>query len=638
MENPKNKIAEQLKESSNVLVTVSTDPSVDQLAAAIGLTLILNRLGKHATAVFSGKVPSTIEFLQPGETIEKNTDSLRDFIIALDKSKADKLRYKVEDKVVKIFITPYRTSIGQKDLEFSQGDFNVDIIIGLGVRIRDDLDQAITAHGRILHDATVVSINTSNASNLGSINWADEQASSLCEMVVALADMLKTGLLDSQISTSLLTGIVAETDRFSNAKTTSTTMAASAKLMSAGANQQLVATKLQEPEKPEEHDKKSPKKDNSPDSDDGDNSADGALHIDHEELPEPDVEQIDIDEHGNLHLPDKTPQTDNTPQVEPENRHLLVDSHVDSDKNLGMPDYESSPTEPVDQQDEDLPSLDSRMTANTQPEDLDPATDPLSSTKSSTPILSHDSGPAKIEDDITSDVQPSQTQANEPSSSSTDPTLSEIEESVDSPHSDQLTSQPGTESQLGAVPPDIEQARNAVQSVVAQTPPETPLEPIQALNAQPVNLDLGHDVIDDTASPVAQVPPGDLQIDPSTGNIQPMNQPGPSPISIPPVAAQSTPQEPLFASNVDLPPSVPPMTGLTPNFRASTFPPSNVNNNVSPTPMTNYSNPLQPASTFSIPPAPPINNLPPPPPVPPPMMPPPPPNNSTNGTIPNIPR
>ena len=31
--------------------------------------------------------------------------SLRDFIVALDKSKADKLRYKVEDKFVKIFIT-----------------------------------------------------------------------------------------------------------------------------------------------------------------------------------------------------------------------------------------------------------------------------------------------------------------------------------------------------------------------------------------------------------------------------------------------------------------------------------------------------------------------------------------------------
>ena len=98
---PKNQVAEELKKANNVLVTVSNNPSVDQLSAAIGLTLALNKLEKHATAVYSGATPSTIEFLQPEKTIEKNTDSLRDFIIALDKAKADKLRYKVEDKFVK---------------------------------------------------------------------------------------------------------------------------------------------------------------------------------------------------------------------------------------------------------------------------------------------------------------------------------------------------------------------------------------------------------------------------------------------------------------------------------------------------------------------------------------------------------
>lgn len=128
MDNQRVQIIERLKQANNILVTVSNSPSVDQLAACIGLTLALNKAGKHATAVFSGNIPSTLEFLQPEKTIEKNTDSLQDFIIALDKSKADKLRYKVEDRVVKIFITPYRSSINQNDLEFSQGDFNVDAV------------------------------------------------------------------------------------------------------------------------------------------------------------------------------------------------------------------------------------------------------------------------------------------------------------------------------------------------------------------------------------------------------------------------------------------------------------------------------------------------------------------------------
>lgn len=244
MDSAKIQLVEKLQSATNILVTVSHNPSVDQLTACIGLTLLLNKFGKHATAVFSGKIPSTLEFLQPEQTLEKNTDSLRDFIIALDKSKADKLRYKVEDEMVRIFITPYRVSISDKDLEFSQGDFNVDVVIALGVSRQEDFDVAITAHGRILHDAVVSSISTTSGDDLGSINWFESDVSSLSEIVVGLAHALGGSLLDAQISTALLTGIVSETDRFSNEKTTPQTMNISAELMAAGANQQLVATKL----------------------------------------------------------------------------------------------------------------------------------------------------------------------------------------------------------------------------------------------------------------------------------------------------------------------------------------------------------------------------------------------------------
>jgi nanoRNase/pAp phosphatase (c-di-AMP/oligoRNAs hydrolase) len=250
MDSQKQQASERIKQANNILVTVSSSPSVDQLSACIGLTVALNKMGKHATAVFSGSIPSTIEFLQPEKTIEKNTDSLRDFIIALDKSKADKLRYKVEDKVVKIFITPYKTSINEKDLEFSQGDFNVDAIVALGVHNQSELDQAITSHGRILHDATIITLNTKAGGELGSINWLDPAASSLSELAVQLIDTLDKKLIDTQIATALLTGIVAETDRFSNSKTSPQTMSISAELMADGANQQLVATKLEEPVAP----------------------------------------------------------------------------------------------------------------------------------------------------------------------------------------------------------------------------------------------------------------------------------------------------------------------------------------------------------------------------------------------------
>ena len=245
----KQKIIEKIKDSSNILVTVSRNPSVDELSAALGLTVLLNKMKKHATAVFSGAIPPAITFLDPEKTFEATVDSLRDFIIALDKEKADHLRYKVDGDVVKIFITPYRTTITSDDLEFSQGDYNVELVLGLGVKNQNDLDQALAAHGRILHDATVATLTVGEAaSELGSIDWREQNASSLSEMLVSLTDGLKgdKALLDEQIATAFLTGIVAATDRFSNNKTSSKVMTVAAQLMSAGANQQLIASKLEE--------------------------------------------------------------------------------------------------------------------------------------------------------------------------------------------------------------------------------------------------------------------------------------------------------------------------------------------------------------------------------------------------------
>ena len=245
--NTKQQITDRIKNATNILVTVSTNPTVDELSAALGLTLMLNKLDKHATAVFSGEVPPAISFLDPSKTFENTVDSLRDFIIALDKEKADRLRYRVEDDVVRIFITPYRTRITEEDLKFTHGDFNVELVLALGVENKEVLDNAIAAHGRILHDATVATINAQNkTSTLGSIDWQDTNASSLCEMLVSVGESLQAGLLDEQIATALLTGIVAATNRFSNEQTSPKSMTMAAQLMAAGANQQLIAAKLEE--------------------------------------------------------------------------------------------------------------------------------------------------------------------------------------------------------------------------------------------------------------------------------------------------------------------------------------------------------------------------------------------------------
>ncbi|NCU38558.1 hypothetical protein EOL96_05900, partial [Candidatus Saccharibacteria bacterium] len=71
--NPQKQIVDELRDVESILITVNTNPTVDELSAALGLTLLLNKMNKHATAVFSGAIPPAIKFLEPEKTFEDTT-------------------------------------------------------------------------------------------------------------------------------------------------------------------------------------------------------------------------------------------------------------------------------------------------------------------------------------------------------------------------------------------------------------------------------------------------------------------------------------------------------------------------------------------------------------------------------------
>ena len=244
-------VVAKISTSENILIALSQNPSADELAAAIGLSIFLDKMGKHATAIYSGKTPSILEFLEPSERLESNTDSLQDFIIALNKNKADHLHYKVDGDYVKIYITPYKTKISEEDFEFSHGDFNIGLVVALNVNNENSLDRALTSHGRILHDAEIINITASAPGDFGGIQWSNPAASSVSEMVAELAFALQNELgveTDGEIATALLTGVFVATERFSNNRTQPETMNMAARLMEVGANQQLISEYLKKAE------------------------------------------------------------------------------------------------------------------------------------------------------------------------------------------------------------------------------------------------------------------------------------------------------------------------------------------------------------------------------------------------------
>ena len=242
------RVAEKIQKGANILIALSKDPNVDEISAAIALAIVLDQQKKHVTAIYSGKTPNTLEFLKPEETFEKDTSSLQDFIIALNKSKADHLTYKLDGDYVKIYITPYKGQVKKDDLEYSYGDYNVDLVIVFNVNAGSEIDSALSEYGRIMHDASAINITSGAPGRFADLEWSDPEKSSVCEMVYNLLKELDVTDVSQEVATALLTGILSATERFSNSRTKPTTMAVASKLMEAGADQQLISANILKPE------------------------------------------------------------------------------------------------------------------------------------------------------------------------------------------------------------------------------------------------------------------------------------------------------------------------------------------------------------------------------------------------------
>ena len=242
-------VVDKINTADNILVALSKTPTIDEMTAAMALTILLDNSGKHATAIYSGPVPASLTFLHPEQTFEGDTSSLQDFIVSLSKDKADHLRYKLEGDFVRVYITPYRTTITERDLMFSKGDYNVDLAVTFGVMTGEELDPALDEYGRILKDATAINISTGMPGRFAETEWNQPDVSSASEMVVNLAKELGIDQFDETIATILLAGIMVATERFSNEKATPATMSVASELMAAGANQQLISANLLAPAK-----------------------------------------------------------------------------------------------------------------------------------------------------------------------------------------------------------------------------------------------------------------------------------------------------------------------------------------------------------------------------------------------------
>lgn len=243
---PKQQTSEAIRQAESILVTTGQHPSVDQVTAVLALTAILRKFGKQVNATITDSLPQAVQALD-SSVLERASGGNRDFVLKLDVTKAevDKLRYEVQDGKLNIYITPFKGGFAPSDVTFDYGSAKYDLIIVLGVPTRARLDRVYETSPQTFEGTPVVNIDFHRSNeSYGAVNLIEPLASSLCEMLVALSESLQSGIIDAEIATTLLMGIIASTDRFMAVHTTSKSLTVAAQMMAAGARQQAVVKAL----------------------------------------------------------------------------------------------------------------------------------------------------------------------------------------------------------------------------------------------------------------------------------------------------------------------------------------------------------------------------------------------------------
>lgn len=247
MEKVRKQIVEMVKRSKSILLMPSAPVDGDSLGSSLALYLAFKKLGKQVTVVCADPVPDSFEFLPTTKVIDHDFSLSNDFIVTLDcaKSKLKTIETKLEQDKFNIIITAKAGQFTEKDISFNHGPSKYDLIITVDTGDLSQLGRFYEDNPELFTSIPVINIDH-HASNdfFGKINYVDVMSSSTTELLIPLirdfeidSDM---DLMDEDIATLLLAGIITDTGSFQNANTTPRSFASSALLVKHGARQQEI--------------------------------------------------------------------------------------------------------------------------------------------------------------------------------------------------------------------------------------------------------------------------------------------------------------------------------------------------------------------------------------------------------------
>jgi len=241
-------VLEAIKRSSRPLICVPSGANADQYACALGLKKVMKKLDKEAVIVAAdGKPPKPLHFLSGHEEIEDRLHQLRQFVIELDatKTKVDQMTYELKEDKLLVYLSPKQGFWDIKDVRTSATGYKYDLIICLGAPDLESCAHVYTENPDFFYRTPIINIDHSSENeHYGQMNIVDLTASACGEVCHDMIDAMAPGLIDEEIATAFLTGMIAKTKSFKTHNVTPKTLQTASKLMAKGAKREQIVQHL----------------------------------------------------------------------------------------------------------------------------------------------------------------------------------------------------------------------------------------------------------------------------------------------------------------------------------------------------------------------------------------------------------
>lgn len=237
-----------LERARRPLIVLGAHADADDFSSAFGVAALLAKLQKPVEiATSGGHTPKSLDFLNCPFPVRGDLPNIRKLTLHLNakEAKVDELSYDMVDGELQIHLLPKSGHWTANDVKISTDHYRYDLIISIGASDLESLGQMYKLYSDFFFQTPIINIDHDSANeHFGQMNLVDINAVASSEVCFDLFRRIDTSLIDEEVATFFLAGMIYKTKSFRSENVTPKTLKVAGDLIASGGRRDEIVEHL----------------------------------------------------------------------------------------------------------------------------------------------------------------------------------------------------------------------------------------------------------------------------------------------------------------------------------------------------------------------------------------------------------